>query len=98
MNRLFIASALLVLVSGCAGGLSAVRGERLDWRCASGSAFSIRIHQAERKAEAFAAGRIYRLDYVETGYSNGEVRYFEQAGLASLTGAHGGPYDNCRRN
>ncbi len=96
MSRLAIACVLLV--SACAGGLGALRGERLDWRCASGSAFSIRINQAERKAEVFAAGRMYRLDFVETGYSNGEVRYFEQGGLASLTGAHGGPYNNCRRN
>ncbi len=96
MSRLAIACVLLL--SACAGGLSVIRGERLDWRCASGSAFSIRINQAERKAEVFAAGRMYRLDFVETGYSNGEVRYFEQGGLASVTGAHGGPYNNCRRN
>lgn len=97
MKSLALACVVLLL-SGCAGGLSAIRGERLDWRCASGSAFSIRINQAQRKAEVFAAGRLYRLDFVETGYSNGEVRYFEEGGVASLIGAHGGPYDTCRRS
>ncbi len=95
MKRL-CAIAILAL-SACNGGLSGLRGERLDWRCDAGTAFSIRINAQTEQAEVFAAGRIYRLDHVGTGYSNGQVRYFEQDGVASLVGAYGGPYNNCNR-
>ncbi|MEQ1617078.1 MAG: hypothetical protein ABL883_01890 [Terricaulis sp.] len=94
MKRLCVIAALAL--SACNGGPSGLRGDRLDWRCDQGTAFSIRINAQARQAEVFAAGRIYRLDFVETGYSNGEVRYYEQSGVASLVGAFGGPYNNCR--
>jgi hypothetical protein len=96
MKKLVPILAALALTA-CASGLTATRGERIDWRCASGAAFSIRINDAAQKAEVFAGGRTYDLNHVGTGYSNEQVRYFEQGGMASLTGAHGGPYDNCRR-
>ncbi len=95
MKRLCVI-AMLVLVA-CNGGPGGLRGDRLDWRCEHGAAFSIRINTQARQAEVFAAGRIYRLDDLGTGYSNGEVRYVEQGGVANLTGAFGGPYNNCRR-
>lgn len=95
MKKLILAAFCLSLAA-CVS-VTALRGERVDWLCASGAAFSIRVNAETQKAEVFAGGRIYRLDFVETGYSNGEVRYFEQGGLATLAGAHGGPYNNCRR-
>lgn len=72
-------------------------GERIEWRCASGENFSIRIDEAARKAVVTTGFRTYRLDQTEQGYSDGRVTYFEQGGLAALTGARGGPYTNCRR-
>lgn len=95
MKRLCVIAALALCA--CASGPSRLRGDRLDWRCDQGTAFSIRVNNEARQAEVFAAGRIYRLDFVATGYSNGEVRYYEQGGVASLVGAFGGPYNNCRR-
>jgi hypothetical protein len=83
-------------LSACASG-ERIRGDRIDWRCDRRAAFSIRIDEAQRKAEVFAGGRVYRLDHVGSGYSNETVRYFERNGSATLTGAHGGPYDNCQR-
>jgi|CXWL01.1.fsa_nt_gi hypothetical protein len=96
MKRLCVIAMLAL--AACNGGPSRLRGDRIDWRCDHGSAFSIRINTQMRQAEVFAAGRIYRLDFLETGYSNGEVRYVEQGGVASLVGAFGGPYNNCRRS
>lgn len=78
-------------------GLNSAHGERVDWSCASGSRFSIRINREARKAEVFAGGRIYRLDETEGGFGDGERSYLERGGFASLSGAPGGPYDLCRR-
>ncbi len=78
-------------------GLDDTYGERVNWSCASGSRFSIRINQETHKAEVFAHGRIYRLDQTATGFGDGERNYLERGGFASLTGAPGGPYDLCRR-
>lgn len=96
MKRLCLVAVLAL--SGCAGGMSAMRGDRIDWRCDGGAAFSVRVNEATHKAEVFAGGRVYRLDQIGAGYSNEQVRYIDQGGSASLMGANGGPYDNCRRN
>ncbi len=95
MKRLCLVAILAL--SACAAGPARVRGDRIDWRCDGGAAFSIRVDETAGKAEVFAGGRLYRLDHVTTGYSNEEVRYIEQGATAMLTGANGGPYDNCRR-
>lgn len=78
-------------------GLNDTYGERTDWSCASGSHFSIRINEDTHRAEVFAGGRRYHLDQTEAGFGAGEVSYFERGGMASLSGAHGGPYDLCRK-
>ena len=96
MKELVLAAALALTVSACA---TASVGGRVDWRCDGGSAFSVRIKSTGR-AEVFAGGRVYDLPHVEslTGarYSDGTVEYMERAGEATLTGARGGPYANCR--
>lgn len=96
MKTLLLAAALVTL-SACATGGSI--GNRLDWRCNGGAAFSARI-KSSGGAEVFAGGQIYRLPHVEGAsgarYSNGAVEYWERGGEATLSGAAGGPYNNCR--
>lgn len=98
MNKLFLATALLAL--GACASMGGNIGNRMDWRCDGGAAFSARI-KGGGAAEVFAGGQVYRLRHVEAAsgarYSNGAVEYWERGGQASLSGAHGGPYNNCRR-
>jgi len=51
-------------------------------------------------AEVFAGGQLYNLPVAQSGsgarYSNGAVEYREHQGQATLNGAVGGPYTNCR--
>jgi membrane-bound inhibitor of C-type lysozyme len=91
-------AALTVCVAlvGCAsmGG-----GPRVDWRCDGGAAFSARM--SSRSAEVFAGGQVYTLRAVESAsgarFSDGSVEFWEHQGEATLNGARGGPYTNCRR-
>ena len=98
MNKLLAAAALLALSACATGGVTI--GNRMDWRCAGGAAFSARI-KTSGAAEVFAGGQVYNLPHVEGAsgarYSNGAVEYWERGGEATLTGASGGPYNNCRR-
>jgi membrane-bound inhibitor of C-type lysozyme len=98
MKKLVILSAL-ALLSACATA-SAPGGPRMDWRCDGGAAFSARI-SGEGAAEVFAGGQVYVLPHVQAGsgarYSDGRVEYWERGGEATLGGANGGPYNNCRR-
>jgi membrane-bound inhibitor of C-type lysozyme len=56
---------------------------------------------ANGDAEVFAGGRVYRLPGVQAAsglrYTDGNVEYWEHGDEAMLNGAHGGPYNNCRR-
>jgi hypothetical protein len=97
MKRVLVVAAALLVLSACqsAGGLS--EGERLNWRCAADKDFSLR--HVPSGIEVFAAGQTYRLDPVAGAdqYSNGVVTYVEDGGRATLTGAYGGPFENCQR-
>lgn len=97
MKRRLAAVALLAL-SACAS--VGTVGERMDWRCRGGAAFSVRI-KTDETAEVFAGGQVYRLPHVQAAsgarYSNGAVEYWEHGGEATLQGARGGPYRNCSR-
>jgi membrane-bound inhibitor of C-type lysozyme len=72
----------------------------MDWRCDGGAAFSARV-STSGTAEVFAGGQTYSLPHVQATsgakYSNGSVEYWERGGEATLGGARGGPYNNCRR-
>lgn len=94
MKPLFLGLALLALAA-CSSAHSLGEGERLGWRCDGGKGFSLRY--AAGAAEVYAAGQTHRLAQTGDGvYSNGAVTYSETDG-ASLTGAYGGPYENCHR-
>ncbi len=99
MKKLLVLAALLAL-AGCSTIGGADVGDRMDWRCDGRAAFSARI-KTSGQAEIFAGGQVYRLPHVEAAsgarYSNGEVEYWERGGGATLHGAAGGPYTNCRR-
>lgn len=94
------AIAVLALLAACATGTAGPAGPRMDWRCDGGAAFSARI-SSRGTAEVFAGGQTYSLPHVPGAsgarYSNGSVEYWERGGEATLSGARGGPYNNCRR-
>lgn len=98
MKKLALAAALLVLAACASTGSG---GPRSDWRCDGGAAFSARIDASDARAEVFAAGQTYSLPHVQAAsgarYSDGAVEYWEHGGGATLNGARGGPYNNCRR-
>ncbi len=98
MKKLLAVSALLLLTACASTGGG---GPRSDWRCDGGAAFSARINMGDSRAEVFAGGQVYRLPHVQSAsgarYSDGAVEYWEHGGQATLTGARGGPYNNCRR-
>ncbi|MEQ1490886.1 MAG: MliC family protein [Terricaulis sp.] len=97
------ALAALALLAACgttSGGPAS--GPFTQWRCEGGAAFSVRIStEGEGSAEVFAGGQTYNLPRVAGGsglrYSNGSVDYRESGGQATVGGARGGPYNNCRR-
>ncbi|MBY0563956.1 MAG: MliC family protein [Hyphomonadaceae bacterium] len=97
MRTLISAIALLAL-SACA--TAGTVGNRMDWRCDGGAAFSTQI-KTDGHAEVFAGGQVYALPHVAAAsgarYAEGSVEYWERGGQATLTGARGGPYENCRR-
>lgn len=74
-------------------------GNLVRWRCESGSTFGVGF--TANGARVAAGGQTYALPHVQAAsgarYSNGSVQYWEHGGQATLTGARGGPYNNCRR-
>ncbi|HYD86352.1 MAG TPA: MliC family protein [Vitreimonas sp.] len=98
MNKLLILAALAALAA--CGTTQRAGGPRADWRCDGGAAFSVRFN--DNAAEVFAGGQVYTLPAAQSGsgarYSNGTVEYWEHQGEATLNGAAGGPYTNCRSN
>ncbi len=93
-----LALAALAALAGCSTA-SAPAGGRTDWRCDGGAAFSVRFRGEE--AHVFAGGQVYELPVAVSGsgarYAEGGVEYWEHQGQATLNGARGGPYTNCRR-
>jgi membrane-bound inhibitor of C-type lysozyme len=90
------ALAVLALLAACS---STHGGPRTDWSCDGGAAFSARFPSSGR-AEIFAGGQVYTLRSAISAsgarYSDGTVEFWEHQGEATLNGARGGPYTNCR--
>ena len=95
--KTLLALSALALLAACASTPGSTG--RTDWSCGGGAAFSVRFQGSA--AEVFAGGQIYRLPRVAGAsglrYSNGSVEYRESGGQATVGGARGGPYNNCRR-
>lgn len=102
MKPILFALAALAL-GGCAiledlsGGGEALT-DPMIWRCEGGASFRTQILSNE-SARVAAGGRTYTLPRTGPGarFSGGGVTYVERAGQATLEGAQGGPYRNCRR-
>ena len=94
MKPILFATTLFALAA-CSSAQGLSEGERLAWRCDGDKAFSLRY--VAGNVEVFASGQTHHLAPTGDGvYSNGTVTYSEADG-ASLTGAPGGPYENCHR-
>jgi len=74
-------------------------GNRINWRCDGGHAFSVGF--TRNSAVVSVNGRTYNLAHAQSTagarYSNGSVEYWEHGGQVQLSGVSGGPYVNCRR-
>lgn len=94
MKKLIIIAGALML-SACVSHNFA-EGRRTEWRCAADTEFSLR--EVAGAVEVYAGGQTNRLlPNGDRSYSNGTVNYTVDRGRASLTGANGGPYENCHR-
>lgn len=94
MKKLILAGALALALAGCVSH-SFREGQRAYWRCDGDREFNLR-HVAGR-VEVFAAGQTHALQPSGDDYSNGTVTYSVNRGRATLAGAPGGPFENCRR-
>lgn len=93
--KLLLLSLSVLALAACSSAQGLSEGERLGWRCDGDKAFSLRY--VAGNVELFASGQTHHLAPTGDGvYSNGTVTYSEADG-ASLTGAPGGPYENCHR-
>ncbi len=96
MKKLVLIAALGAMMLGGCVSHNFREGERIAWRCDGGEDFNLR--RVAGNVEVFAAGQTFTLTPSgESAYSNGTVTYAVERGRASLTGAYGGPYENCRR-
>ena len=104
MKKLAVLVCLLALAAcSTEGGNATVSGgapigNLMRWHCDGGKSFGVGL--TTTGARVAAGGATYALPHVQGAgarYASGGVQYWEQAGTATLTGARGGPYNNCRR-
>lgn len=95
MRTILIGAALLALTA-CQSASNLNEGQRLNWACGNNNTFSLRT--VGDSVEVYAGGETHRLSPAgDNSYSNGATTLTENGGRATLTGANGGPYENCRR-
>jgi hypothetical protein len=96
MQKLVLIGALCAMALSACVSHNFREGERTNWRCDGGAEFNMR--RVAGNVEVFAAGQTHTLSAAdEDAYSNGDVTFTRDGGRATLSGVHGGPYENCRR-
>jgi hypothetical protein len=98
MKKLVFAAAAIALGACANTQQSLAEGERTNWRCDDGKAFSLRY--AAGNAEVYASCQTYALPPApgQSGqYATSDVNFTQNGGRASLTGVYNGPFENCRR-
>ncbi len=96
MKKLMLAAVFSTMTLSACVSHNFREGERTAYRCAGGETFSLR--RVAGNIEVFAAGQTHTLSPSGDGvFSNGAVSFVREGGRVSLTGAYGGPYENCRR-
>lgn len=94
MKKLIIIAGALMLSACVSHNFS--EGNRTAYRCAGDKEFSLR--EVAGTVEVYAGGQTNRLTPSGEGsYSNSTVTFSVDRVRATLTGANGGPYENCRR-
>ncbi|WP_312164681.1 MliC family protein [Phenylobacterium sp.] len=101
MLKVMLAAGALLALAGCA---SVAPQDATDapqaYACAGGKAFTAAYDLAGDKARVTAGGRTYSLRHVRSGsgakYAGGGVELFSQGDEATLSGAAGAPYRNCK--
>jgi hypothetical protein len=95
MKKSALLAVALIALAGCVSH-DFSEGERTNFRCAGDKKFSYR--EVAGALEVFAGGETTRLTPTGDGqYANERVTLAQSGGGATLTGAIGGPYENCRR-
>ena len=83
----------------CAAGEHAV-GATTTYSCSDGVTFSVAFEEDTGCAAVNAGGQSYRLGSAISGsgarYSDGTTQFWEHQGEATLEGAAGGPYTECK--
>jgi hypothetical protein len=96
MMRSIILGVCLVALGACQSAQNLSQGERLNWSCANDNSFSLRT--VGESVEVYAGGETNRLaPAADNTFSNGTITLTQSGGRATLTGANGGPYENCSR-
>jgi hypothetical protein len=95
MKKSALLAVALLALGGCVSH-NFSEGERTNYACAGDKEFSYR--EVAGALEVYAGGETNRLTPAADGqWANERVALVESGGGATLTGANGGPYDQCRR-
>jgi hypothetical protein len=97
MRHILLLIVGLAVLGACSSAQSLGEGQRINWSCANHKQFSLRA--AAGAVEVYAGGQTFSLPPTAPHtYSNGDITYTEANNGASLAGAPGGPYEQCRRS
>jgi membrane-bound inhibitor of C-type lysozyme len=97
MKKLVLVALLILAACFTPAAPAASSGDRTDYSCAHSAAFSARANGDAM--EVFAGGQVYHLHSTPapngSSYTDGRVTFWTHMDMAALTGAAGGPYDEC---
>lgn len=91
----------LLAIAGCATAAPQdATDAAMPYACAGGKSFTAAYNLKGDKARVVAGGRTYLLPHVRSGsgarYAGGGVQLWSKGDGATLEGAAGGPYADCR--